>query len=200
MLIGLTGGIGAGKSTVAAALAAHGATVIDADQVARDVVAVGEPALAALVKEFGKDILSADGNLDRPALGRLVFGNPERVAILNSIVHPAVQARTQSLFAAAGEKDVVVYDVPLLIEAKLDYPFDLVVVAMAPAEVRLQRLLTLRGMNVDEAQARISSQASDDERRAVADVIIDTAGSLEETQRQVDELWLSSIEPWIRSA
>ena len=200
MLIGLTGGIGAGKSTVAEAFAERGATIIDADQVARDVVEPGTPTLRTLTETFGVEILSSDGSLNRPRLGELVFGNADKVELLNSIVHPAVRERTQQHFAHAGERDVVVYDVPLLIEAKLPYEFDLVVVAMAPESVRLDRLVNIRGMSPAEAQSRIDAQATDDQRREVADVLIDTGGTLEHTYEQVDALWKSKIEPWIQSA
>lgn len=200
MLIGLTGGIGAGKSTVAQALADRGATVVDADQVAREVVEPGTPTLLKLAEAFGDEILDVDGSLNRPKLGELVFGNPDQVELLNSIVHPAVRERTQQHFAAAGERDVVVYDVPLLIESKLPYAFDLVVIAMAPESVRLDRLVNIRGMSPAEAQSRIDSQATDDQRREIADVLIDTGGTMEHTYEQVDALWKSKIEPWIQSA
>lgn len=200
MLIGLTGGIGAGKSTVAQALRSYGATIIDADQVAREVVEPGTPALEQLVQVFGVDILRSDGALDRKKLGDHVFGHPDRVDVLNSIVHPAVRARTQEYFERAGKHDVVVYDVPLLIEANLPYDFDLVVIAMAPEAVRLERLVTLRGMAPAEAQARIDAQATDEQRRERADVLIDTGGSLEHTYEQVDALWELKIKPWIHSA
>lgn len=200
MLIGLTGGIGAGKSTVAQALADRGATVVDADQVAREVVEPGTPTLLKLAEAFGDEILDVDGSLNRPKLGELVFGNPDQIELLNSIVHPAVRERTQQHFAEAGERDVVVYDVPLLIEAKLPYAFDLVVIAMAPESVRLDRLVNIRGMSPAEAQSRIDSQATDDQRREIADVLIDTGGTMEHTYEQVDALWKSKIEPWIQSA
>lgn len=200
MLIGLTGGIGAGKSTVAQALAERGAIVIDADQVAREVVEPETPTLLKLTETFGAEILNGDGSLNRAKLGELVFGNAEQVELLNSIVHPAVRERTQEHFAAAGERDVLVYDVPLLIEAKLPYAFDLVVIAMAPESVRLDRLVNIRGMAPAEAQSRIDSQATDDQRREIADVLIDTGGTMEHTYEQVDALWKSKIEPWIQSA
>lgn len=200
MLIGLTGGIGAGKSTVAQALAERGAIVIDADQVAREVVEPETPTLLKLTETFGAEILNSDGSLNRAKLGELVFGNAEQVELLNSIVHPAVRERTQEHFAAAGERDVLVYDVPLLIEAKLPYAFDLVVIAMAPESVRLDRLVNIRGMAPAEAQSRIDSQATDDQRREIADVLIDTGGTMEHTYEQVDALWKSKIEPWIQSA
>jgi len=188
-LIGLTGGIGAGKSTVAAALGELGAVVVDADAVAREVVAPGEPALRRLTESFGSSILSTDGSLNRQALAAIVFSDDQARATLNSIVHPAVRERTELYFSQAGATDVVVYDVPLLIEAQSSYPFDLVVVAMAPEEVRVERLKTIRGMTDAEARSRIESQATDEQRLAIADVIIDTGGTLEHTQEQVRNLW-----------
>jgi dephospho-CoA kinase len=188
-LIGLTGGIGAGKSTVASLLADLGAVIIDADQVARDVVAVGQPALEHIAEAFGPEILSPDGSLNRPALGSIVFTNESAREKLNAIVHPAVRERTEALFAGSALNDVVVYDVPLLIEADTKYPYDMVVVAMAPEDVRAERLMTMRGMTESEARSRIEAQASDEQRLAIADVVIDTGGSLEHTREQVENLW-----------
>jgi dephospho-CoA kinase len=188
-LIGLTGGIGAGKSTVASLLADLGAVIIDADQVARDVVAAGEPALARITEAFGPEILSPDGSLNRPALGSIVFNDASARARLNDIVHPAVRGRSEALFAQAAPNDVVVYDVPLLIEADTKYPYDMVVVAMAPEDVRAERLMSIRGMTESEARSRIEAQASDEERLAVADVVIDTGGALDQTREQVENLW-----------
>lgn len=188
-LIGLTGGIGAGKSTVGSALADLGAIVIDADVVAREVVAPGQIALQQIAETFGSGVIAEDGKLDRAALGAIVFGNDEQLARLNAIVHPAVRERTEEYFQQAPAQAVVVYDVPLLIEADTQYPYDLVVVAMAPEDVRVQRLMTLRGMTESEARARIESQATDEQRWAIADVVIDTSGSLEHTYEQVQNLW-----------
>lgn len=191
-LIALAGGIASGKSTIAARLAGHGAIVVDADALVREVQRPGSPVLAAIAAEFGASTIRPDGELDRPALGALVFGDPDAVARLNGIVHPAVRAESARRFAAAFDADpdaVVVYDVPLLVEARVDDPWDLVVVAHAPADVRRQRLVALRGLSEADAAARISSQVSDDARLAVADVVIDTAGTVEETFRQVDGLW-----------
>lgn len=191
-LIALTGGIASGKSTIAARLAEHGAVVVDADQIVRDVQAVGSPVLLEIAREFGEAIIAADGALDRAALGTRVFGDPDALARLNAIVHPAVRAESQRRFDAALTADseaVVVYDVPLLVEARVEDPWDLVVVAHAPAEVRLTRLVELRGMTVDAAQARIDAQVPDEQRLAIADVVIDTAGSREHTREQVDALW-----------
>lgn len=191
-LVALTGGIASGKSTIARRLAEHGAVVIDADQLVREVQQPGSPVLAAIAEEFGDDMIRADGSLDRPRLGAAVFGDPDAIARLNAIVHPAVRLESARLFAEAFTSDpaaVVVYDVPLLVEARAEDAWDLVVVAHAPASVRRERLVALRGMSEADASARIASQVSDDERLAVADVVINTAGSLEDTARQVDGLW-----------
>jgi dephospho-CoA kinase len=191
-LIALTGGIASGKSTIARRLAEHGAVVVDADALVRDVQQPGSPVLAAIAGEFGDGMLRPDGSLDRAALGSHVFGHPERVVRLNAIVHPAVGAESLRRFAQARTADpdaIVVYDVPLLAEARAADPWDLVVVAHAPAAVRRQRLVELRGMTPGDADARMSAQASDDERLALADVVIDTGGTLQETIAQTDALW-----------
>jgi len=191
-LIALTGGIASGKSTIAARLAEHGAVVVDADAIVRDVQQPGSPVLDAIAREFGSDVIRDDGSLDRAALGARVFGDGEQIARLNRIVHPAVRAESQRRFDeafAAAPDAVVVYDVPLLVEARVDDPWELIVVAHAPAEVRLRRLTDLRGMNETDAAARVASQVGDDARLAVADIVIDTTGTMDDTLRQVDELW-----------
>jgi dephospho-CoA kinase len=194
LLVALTGGIASGKSVVAARLAEHGAVVIDADVVAREVVEPGMPALARIAEVFGADVIAEDGSLDRSALGAIVFKDPQAREQLNAITHPAVYARSHELFAAAEAADpdaVVVYDVPLLIDghqSRVD-EFDLVVVVHAEPETRLQRMVELRGYTTDEARHRINSQATDAERLAVADLVIDTDGALEETIEQTDALW-----------
>ncbi|UAJ77906.1 dephospho-CoA kinase [Leifsonia sp. ZF2019] len=191
-LIGLTGGIASGKSTIASRLAEHGAVIVDADRIAREVVEPGRPALAAIAERFGPGVIAADGSLDRPALGAIVFADEESRLALNEITHPAVLAESTARFAAAGAADpdaIVVYDVPLLVESANEYPFDLVVVAHAAAPTRVERLVALRGMDRAEAERRIGAQATDEERLAVADVVIDTDGSLERTREQVDALW-----------
>lgn len=191
-LLALTGGIASGKSTIARMLAAKGAVVVDADAIVREVQAPGSPVLAAIVAEFGADVVLPDGTLDRPALGARVFGHPDRLAALNALVHPAVREESQRRFRAALERDddaVVVYDVPLLAEARGSGEWDLVVVAHAPAEQRVERLIAERGLAEADARARIAAQARDDERLALADVVIDTAGDMDATRRQVDELW-----------
>jgi len=191
-LIALTGGIASGKSTIARRLAEHGAVIVDADQIVRDVQTPGSPVLDAIAAEFGDDVILADGSLDRPALGSRVFGDPDAIARLNAIVHPAVRAESARRFSEAFAADadaVVVYDVPLLVEARPDDPWALIVVAHAPAALRAERLVELRGMSEADAAARIASQVSDDARLAVADVVIDTAGTMDDTHRQVDDLW-----------
>jgi dephospho-CoA kinase len=191
-LIGLTGGIASGKSTIARRLAVHGAVVVDADKIAREVVEPGTPALAEIAEAFGGGVIRADGSLDRPALGAIVFADQDARLRLNGITHPAVLRASTARFEQAAAEDpdvIVVYDIPLLVESANDYPFDLVVVAHAPADTRIDRLVRLRGMDPAEAERRIRSQASDDERLAVADVVIDTGGSLEHTLEQTDALW-----------
>jgi dephospho-CoA kinase len=191
-LIGLTGGIASGKSTIARRLAVHGAVHIDADRLAREVVEPGTDGLTRIRGTFGDDVVAADGTLNRAALGARVFGNPEDLAKLNAIVHPAVRALTHALIReaeAADRRAVVVYDVPLLVEAAVDHPFDLIVVAHADEATRLGRLVQLRGMSEADAARRLGSQASDAERLAVADVVINTGGTLEQTLEQADALW-----------
>lgn len=191
-LIALTGGIASGKSTIATRLAEHGAVIVDADAIVRDVQQPGTPVLARIAEEFGADVLTPEGALDRAALGARVFGDDAALARLNAIVHPAVRAESARRFAAALAADphaVVVYDVPLLVEARVDDPWDLIVVADAPAEVRHRRLVELRGMTDAAASARIASQVDDQRRRAVADVVVDTSGTIDATVAQTDALW-----------
>jgi dephospho-CoA kinase len=191
-LIGLTGGIASGKSVVAARLAEHGAVVVDADRVAREVVEPGTPALARIAQEFGDAVIASDGSLDRAALGALIFSSPEKRAALNAITHPAVGIRSRELFDAAAAADpdaIVVYDVPLLVDAARTEEFDLVVVVNASTETRITRMMELRGMTRDEAVHRINSQATNTERLAIADVVIDSNGSLDQTLEQADALW-----------
>ncbi|TFD78110.1 dephospho-CoA kinase [Cryobacterium sp. Sr8] len=191
-LIGLTGGIASGKSTVARRLVEHGAVHIDADHLARVVVEPGTDALARIRATFGDEVLNADGSLNRAALGSRVFGDPAALAQLNAIVHPAVRALANELIRDAEQADpdaVVVYDVPLLVEAAVDHPFDLIVVAHADEETRTRRMVHLRGMDETDAARRIRSQASDADRLAVANVVIDTDGTLAHTWQQVDALY-----------
>lgn len=194
-LIGLTGGIASGKSVVARRLASLGAIHIDADLLAREVVEPGTAALRAITTRFGASVLAADGTLDRAALGCVVFENSEALATLNAIVHPAVQKLSLARFAEAAVADdnaVVVYDVPLLVEAlrsKEHFDFDLIVVVSASSAIRAERLTELRGMSASQAQSRIAAQAGESVRLAIADVVIDSNGSLEHTLTQADALW-----------
>ena len=191
-LIALTGGIASGKSTIAARLAEHGAVVIDADALVRELQQPGQPVLAAIAEAFGPSVLTPSGELDRAALGAIVFADRAKLGVLNGIVHPAVKEESQRRFRAALDADpraVVVYDVPLLAEARGTGEWDLVVVAHAPAEVRVARMVANRGMSEEEARARVANQVSDQERLKLADRVIDTAGSIDETLAQADALW-----------
>lgn len=194
--VGLTGGIGAGKSTVARRLSQLGATVLDADQQAREVVRPGSPGLAAVVDAFGAQVLLPDGSLDRAALGRRVFGDEAARLRLNGILHPLIAARTQELFAAAPADAVVVHDVPLLVENGMGAGYHLVVVVHTGAEERVRRLVSQRGMAEDEARARVASQAGDDARRAAADVWLDNTGATDALLPAVDRLWHERIVPF----
>ncbi|WP_042423319.1 dephospho-CoA kinase [Streptacidiphilus anmyonensis] len=187
--VGLTGGIGAGKSAVSALLAELGAVIVDADLIAREVVAPGTEGLAAVVAEFGDDVLAADGSLDRPKLGAVVFADPARLAALNAIVHPLVGRRSAELEGAAGPDAVVVHDVPLLAENGLAPLYDVVVVVDAADETRVRRLVELRGMAEADARARMAAQADREARLAVADLVIDNDGPLERLAPQVREVW-----------
>lgn len=187
--VGLTGGIGAGKSEVSRLLVEQGAVLIDADRIAREVVAPGTPGLAAVVDAFGEDVLAPDGGLDRPKLGSIVFADPEKLAVLNSIVHPLVGARTRELERSASEEAVVVHDVPLLAENSLAPLYDLVIVVDASPETQLDRLVRLRGMTEEDARARMAAQAPREKRLEIADVVIDNDVPLEELQRRVREVW-----------
>ncbi|MEN9751558.1 MAG: hypothetical protein RLZZ600_605 [Actinomycetota bacterium] len=196
MLIGLTGGIGAGKSTIAARFAELGAHIVDADIMARRAVEPGSPALAKIVSRFGHAVLATDGSLNRPALGQIIFNDDSARKDLEAIVHPAVHDLTTLEFArirSTDPKAIIVYDVPLLVEAKNSYPFDRIVVAHAPADTRIQRLIEMRGMTSDDARKRVEAQASDEQRLAVADDVIDTGTTLDSTLAQVDALWASII-------
>ncbi len=189
MKIGLTGGIGSGKSEVSRRLGDRGAIVIDADKIAREVVEPGTEGLAEVAAAFGDGVLRADGSLDREKLGSIVFADPEKLAVLNGIVHPRVGARVQELLDDVPAGGVVVYDVPLLAENKLAPTFDLVIVVDTADEVRIRRLAENRGMSEADAQARIAAQATREERLAVADFVIDNNGGLAELDRQIDEVW-----------
>jgi dephospho-CoA kinase len=188
-MVGLTGGIGAGKSAVATRLAAFGAVIIDADRLAREVVEVGTPGLAAVVHAFGDGVLTPDGALDRAAMATRIFGSDEARATLEGIVHPLVRARTAELISAAPAGAVVVNDVPLLVEKQMSGLYETVVIVFASLPTRLDRLVRLRGMKEEEARARIAAQATDEQRRAVADVAIDNDGTPEELDAAVAAAW-----------
>jgi dephospho-CoA kinase len=192
--IGLTGGIGSGKSTVAALLAARGAVVVDADRIAREVVEPGTPGLAAVVGAFGPGVLGADGALDRAALASIVFADRTARARLDGIVHPLVRARAEEVVAQAPPDAVVVQDVPLLVETGQAGRYDLVLVVEADLETRLARLV-LRGLTEDDARARIAAQATDEQRRGVADVVLDNSGTPDALAEQVERFWAERVAP-----
>lgn len=187
--VGLTGGIGSGKSTVASLLAERGATVVDADAIAREIVAPGEPALVALVGEFGPRILREDGTLDRGELAALAFSDPEATARLNAIMHPAIRAESARRIAASGADAIVVHDMPLLLETGQQDLVDLVVVVDVPEETQVERAVGQRGMTEEDVRRRMAAQASRSDRLGAADVVIDNSGSREHTEQQVDRLW-----------
>ncbi|WP_017607967.1 dephospho-CoA kinase [Nocardiopsis xinjiangensis] len=189
--VGLTGGIGSGKSAVSAELSSYGAAVIDADAIARQVVEPGTPGLSEVVEEFGERVLAEDGGLDRAVLGEIVFADQERLARLNAIVHPRVGERSGQLMeeALAADTKVVVYDVPLLVENGLGSLYDVVVVVDAPDEVRVERVALNRGMPREQVRARIRAQADRDTRLAAADLVVDNSGSRDELRARVAELW-----------
>ena len=190
---GLTGGIGSGKSEVSRRLAAHGAVIIDADVAARAVVAPGTPGLARVAEAFGADVLGPDGALDRERLGAIVFADPASRTALNGIVHPLVgqwmRVADQVAVDTADGDVVIVHDVPLLAENRRADDFDLVIVVDVPPELQLERLVTQRGMTPDQARARMATQASREQRLAVADLVIDNSGSLQDLDRRVDAVW-----------
>ncbi|NMD57305.1 MULTISPECIES: dephospho-CoA kinase [Tsukamurella] len=194
--IGLTGGIGAGKSTVAKELAALGAVIVDGDKIAREVVEPGTPGLAALVEAFGEGILAEDGSLNRPALAAIAFSDDESRAKLNAITHPLVGARSAELIAAAGPDAVIVQDIPLLVENKVAPMFHLVIIVWVDAEERVRRLVGSRGMAEDDARARIAAQATDEQRHAVADVWLENTGTEDATRSAVRSLWADRIAPF----
>ncbi|GAA3892178.1 dephospho-CoA kinase [Streptomyces lacrimifluminis] len=193
LTVGLTGGIGAGKSEVSRLLVARGAVLIDADRIAREVVAPGTEGLAAVVDAFGTEVLGADGGLDRPKLGSIVFADPEKLALLNSIVHPLVGIRSRALEAAAADDAVVVHDVPLLAENGLKSLYDLVIVVDASPETQLDRLVRLRGMTEHDARARMAAQATREKRLEIADVVIDNDVPLEKLEQRVTDVWAALV-------
>lgn len=196
MRVGLTGGIGAGKSTVASRFVELGATLVDADLVAREVVQPGTPGLAEVLAAFGDRVLNPDGTLNRPALAAIVFDDPAARQRLNNIVHPLVGRRTAELVAAAPSDGILVQDIPLLVENRLGSAFQLVVVVDASVEERVRRLMAKRGMTVGEASARIATQAGEAARRAAADVWLDNSGSADEIRGAVDRLWRDRLVPF----
>ncbi|UKL05233.1 dephospho-CoA kinase [Streptomyces sp. NBU3104] len=189
LIVGLTGGIGAGKSEVSRLLVEHGAHLVDADRIAREVVEPGTPGLAAVVEAFGESVLAAGGSLDRPKLGEIVFADPERRAVLNGIVHPLVGARSAELQSQAPQDGVVVHDVPLLTENGLAELYDLVIVVDVEPRTQVERLVRSRGMSEEEARARMAAQAGREERLAVADIVIDNEVSLDALRGRVAEVW-----------
>jgi dephospho-CoA kinase len=189
LTVGLTGGIGAGKSEVSRLLVEHGAVLIDADRIAREVVAPGTEGLAAVVEAFGDEVLAEDGSLDRPKLGSIVFADQEKLALLNSIVHPLVGARSRELEDAAAQDAVVVHDVPLLAENGLAPLYDVVVVVDAAPQTQLDRLVRLRGMSEQDARARMAAQATREKRLEIADIVIDNDVPLPVLRQRVREVW-----------
>jgi dephospho-CoA kinase len=187
--VALTGGIGSGKSSVSRLFAELGALVIDADQFSRDLVMQGEPALTEIVERFGSEVLLPDGELDRPALAALVFSDDEDLADLNAIMHPRIAQRTAAAVAAAPPESVVVYDMPLLVENGAARGWDCVVVVQAPRDARVERLVGSRGMTRKDVTARMAAQATDEERLAVADVVIDNSGDERDLSDAVGRVW-----------
>ncbi|GAA2288530.1 dephospho-CoA kinase [Streptomyces kunmingensis] len=187
--VGLTGGIGAGKSEVSRLLVERGAVLVDADRIAREVVEPGTPGLAAVVDAFGREVLTPEGTLDRPRLGSIVFADSDKLAALNRIVHPLVGTRSAELEAMAGPGSVVVHDVPLLTENGLAPLYDLVIVVDTSPETQLERLTRTRGMTEEDARARMAAQATREKRREIADVVIDNDVPLERLTEQVDAVW-----------
>lgn len=196
LLVGLSGGIGSGKSTVARGLADLGAVVIDSDVIAREVLAPGTDGLAQVAQRFGGEVIAADGSLNRPALGRIVFTEASARADLEAITHPLIAERTTALVAEAGARDIVVHDVPLLVENGMGPAYHLVVIVHAPEEERLRRLVDERGMAHSDATARIQSQAEEAARRAAADVWLENTGSATDLRRCVEDLWSERLVPY----
>lgn len=193
--IGLTGGIASGKSTVAAVLAELGAIVIDADALAHQAVAPGTAGLAEIESRFGAEVINADGGLDRAALGAIVFADETEREALNAIIHPRVREAARAVREHADADDVVVEDIPLLVETGQADRFELVVVVQAEESARIQRMVDHRGMTDEDARSRIRAQASDAERAAVADVVLRNEGTVEELRTQTEQLWHDTIVP-----
>lgn len=191
-LLAVSGGIASGKSTISRRFVELGAVHIDADQLARAAVEPGSRGLEAVRARFGDEVIAPDGSLDRAELASIVFQDPEKLAALNEIVHPEVRRLFKERLESIKREDadaVVIYDVPLLVEASPAGDWDLVVMAEAPTQTRIERMVNLRGMSREDAERRIANQADDESRRAIADVVVDTGGSEQHTLQQVDEIW-----------
>lgn len=197
--VGLTGGIASGKSTVSGRLAELGAVIIDYDRLAREVVEPGSPALELIAQRFGADVIAADGTLDRPRLGSLVFADPAALKDLEAITHPAIRDLAALREQQAGDA-IVVHDNPLLVEMGAAASCDVVIVVDAPEDVQIARMVADRGMTEDDARARIAAQASREERRAAADVVIENTGTREQLSARIDEVWKDLVEPGARWA
>ncbi|BAS17935.1 dephospho-CoA kinase [Arthrobacter sp. Hiyo8] len=197
--IGLTGGIASGKSLVSARLRELGAVLIDADALAREVVEPGTPGLADVVAEFGKDIVDAEGRLDRARLGAIVFAEPDRREALNAIIHPRVREKAAAMLATAKPGDIVVQDIPLLVETGQGSSFHLVLVVDAPDEERIRRMTEIRGMTAEDAVSRMAAQASREERLAAADIVLENSGTVEEVTELVETLWEERLVPFARN-
>jgi dephospho-CoA kinase len=189
MRVGLTGGVASGKSTVSSILDELGAVVIDADVLAREVVAPGTDGLQEVVEAFGPEVLTDEQELDRPAMGAIVFADHEKRRVLEGIIHPRVRARAAEIESAAGPDDVVVHDIPLLAETGQAAGFDAVIVVDVPTELQVERMVELRGMAPADAEARVAAQASREERLAIATHVVDNTGTLEELRRRVTEVY-----------
>ena len=196
LIIGLTGGIGSGKSTASQLLAQHGASIVDADQLAREIVEPGQPALRDLVAEFGENIIHDDGSLNRTELARIAFGSKEATERLNAITHPRIHELTDERFAQAAQDgvEVLIYDMPLLIENGLTDRCDRVIVVTADESTRIARLVEHRGLDADDAQRRMAAQLTDAERSRYADVVIDNSGDKEDLAKHVDRAWQQLVE------
>lgn len=191
--VGLTGGIGSGKSTVSALLASHGAVVIDYDLLAREVVEPGTPALAEIAERFGTGVIAEDGTLNRPALGAIVFADPQALRDLEGITHGAIKARAVEIESSVRDDQIVVHDNPLLVEMGAVSHMDVVIVVDVPEEVQIDRLVRLRGMSESDARARIATQASREERAGVADIIVDNTGPQDELVTIVGDVWNNEL-------
>jgi dephospho-CoA kinase len=187
--VGLTGGVASGKSTVSAILDELGAVIIDADVLAREVVAPGTAGLREVVETFGRDVLTEDGELDRPAMGTIVFADAERRRVLEGIIHPRVRERGAEIEASAGPDDVVVHDIPLLAETGQAEGFDAVIVVDVPTQTQVERMVGLRGMTREDAEARVAAQATREERLNIATHVVDNTGTVEDLRRRVTEVY-----------